>query len=628
MYGSARTIGDRAYSVVGVLPASFAFPADDVDWWVAQWVDAPWTRSRGLGYDAVGRLKPGVTLEQAAADLERAQARLAVEYPQTDADIRPRIVSLKDLVVGPSRPSLWLLFGSVSILMLIACTNIAGLLLSRNAQRQDELAVRYAIGASRKAIGLQVLTESAVLALAGGVMGVAVAVALTAWLRRMGPDLPRLDEMALNGRVLLYAAVATTVVALLCALAPTLRGTSIRNPVVKGGRSQLAPRQRLQWLLVGVQVALSVALLVGAGLLGRSLDRFSRIDGGSVADRVLTFRISASFGEERDYNRTVQRINRTLDELAQLPGIEATATAGGLPGLAVNAAREFEIVELRADAAERSTQFRFVSPGYFEVMQIPILEGELCRRPESAAGTEEVMVNRAWAERFVPGRSPVGMHLAAESPDRIAGIVGDARETGFAQEPVPVIYLCFSAPTPMQWFLARTSGNPAAAVPAIRARLRQLEPQRSLYEAEPLERRIDLAYSQNRVRTIVLALFAATALSLACLGVYGTVSYTASLRRREIGLRVALGASRFTILRQFVSDSGRVVGAATVVGLLTSLLLGRALSSMLYEIAPTDPPTLGGVIVLVLAVGFGAAVVPAIRAASADPAEVLRGDVS
>jgi predicted permease len=557
------------------------------------------------------------------------QARLAVEYPQTDAGVRPRIVPLKEVVVGPARPSLWLLFGSVSMLLLIACTNIAGLLLSRNAQRQDELAVRYAIGASRRAVGLQVLTESAVLAVAGGALGAAVAVAISAWLRRMAPDLPRLDEMALNGRALLYIAAATTIVALLCGLAPILRGTSARNPVVRGGRAQLAPRQRLQWLLVGVQVALSVALLVGAGLLGRSLDRFSRIDGGFVADRVLTFRISASFGEERDYGRTVQRINRTLDELAQLPGIEATATTGALPGLGANAAWEFQIVELSADGgAPRTSQFRFVSPSYFETTEIPLLEGQLCRRPETADGTEEVMVNRVWAERFAAGRSPVGMHVAADQPDRIAGVVGDAREMALDEEPVPVIYGCFTAQTPMPWFLARTTGDPAAAISAIRARLRQLEPLRSMYDAEPLDERIDAAYAQNRVRTIVLALFAATALSLVCLGVYGTVSYTASLRRREVGLRVALGASRITILRQFIADGSRVVGVATAAGLVLSLLLARGLSGMLYGIAPTDPLTLGGAIALVLIVGLGAAIVPAIRVASADPARVLRGEAS
>jgi putative ABC transport system permease protein len=418
-------------------------------------------------------------------------------------------------------------------------------------------------------------------------------------------------------------------VALLCGLAPMLRGTAARSPAATGERAPLAPRQRLQWLLVGVQVALSVALLVGAGLLARSLDRLSRIDGGFAADRVLTFGISATFGEDRDYNRTVRRINRTLDELARLPGIEAVATTGALPGVGANAAREFEIVELSADGgAPAASQFRSVSPSYFQATRIPILEGQLCRRPETVAEVDEVMVNRAWAERFAGGRSPVGVHVAGNPPLRIAGVTGDAREMALDAQPVPVIYVCFTAQTPMPWFLARTGGDPAAAVPAIRARLRQLEPLRSLYDVRPLDDRIDAAYAQNRLRTFVLALFAATALSLACLGVYGTVSYAAGLRRREVGLRVALGASRLTILRQFVVGGGRVIGAATAIGVLLSLLLARALSGMLYEVAPTDPPTLGGVTVLVLAVGLAAAFVPAIRAASADPAQVLRGDAS
>ena len=291
-------MGDRSYAIVGVLPPSFGFPEEDIDWWVPQWSDAPWAQAREFGYEGVGRLKPGVSLEQATADLERVQRQLAVEYPKTDAQIQPRVVPLKEAVVGGVSRSLWLLLAAVSMLLLIACTNIAALLLARGAQRRNEVAIRYAIGGSRWSVASQLLTESVVLAIAGAAAGVVVAIGVAAGLRALAPTLPRLDQMALNGRVLMYTAAATAVVALLCGVMPAFRGTRVALRA-DGGRTQGSPRQRLQWLLVGVQVALSVTLLAGAGLLARSLDALSRVDTGFDPVPVLTFRVSGSFGEDR-----------------------------------------------------------------------------------------------------------------------------------------------------------------------------------------------------------------------------------------------------------------------------------------------------------------------------------------
>lgn len=622
-------MGDRSYAIVGVLPPSFGFPEESVDWWVPQWIDAPWAQAREFGYEGVGRLKTGVSLEQARADLERVQRQLAVEFPKTDAQIRPRVVPLKEAVVGGVSRSLWLLLGAVSMLLLIACTNIAALLLSRGAQRRHEVAVRFAIGGSRRSVAMQLLTESAVLAIAGAAAGVVVASGVGAGLRALAPGLPRLDEMAINGRVLLYTAVATVVVALLCGVMPAFRGTRVALRT-DGGRTHGSPRQRLQWLLVGVQVALSVTLLAGAGLLVRSLDALSRVDPGFDPGPVLTFRVSGSFGEERDYNRTVQRINRSLDELTVLPEVEAAATTTTMPGVPSDFVVEFEIVELRDEnAATRFAALRMVSPSYFETLQIPIVEGELCRRPEDARGVSEVMVNRAFVGQYLQGRSAVGRHVTgplSDSPDRIAGVVGDAREAGIDRPPAPIIYNCFAAATPIPWFLVKTRGEPENAVAAVRTRLRQLEPQRSVYDTVPLQARIDEAYAQNRLRTIVLTLFAATALLLTCLGVYGTLNYVVSLRRREAGLRVALGASRLGILRQFVGYALRVVCVATAIGFLLSLAFARALSGMLFGTSPLDPVTLSSVVMLVLAVGSLAALIPAARAAMAEPAQVLRAE--
>jgi putative ABC transport system permease protein len=622
-------MGDRSYAIVGVLPPAFGFPGEDVDWWVPQWSDAPWAQAREFAYEGVGRLKPAVSLEQASADLERVQRQLAVEYPKTDTQIRPRVVLLKDAMVGAVSRSLWLLLGAVSMLLLIACTNIAALLLARGAQRRQEVAVRYAIGGSRQSVAVQLLTESAVLAIAGAAAGVVVAIGVGAGLRALAPTLPRLDQMTLNGRVLIYTAAATAVVALLCGVIPAFRGARAAFRA-DGGRTQGSPRQRLQWLLVGVQVALSVTLLAGAGLLVRSLNALARVDPGFDAGPVLTFRVSGSFGEDRDYNRTVQRINRSLDELAQLPEVEIAATTTTVPGIPNDSVIEFEIVELRDEhAATRRAGLRVVSPSYFATLQIPVLEGELCRRPEAAEGVSEVMVNRAFVTQFLRGRPAIGRHvagLATNSPDRIAGIVGDAREAGIDRQPAPMIYACFSAPSPIPWFLVKTRGEPQDAVAAVRARIRQLEPQRSVYDTVPLQVRINEAYAQNRMRTIVLTLFAVMALLLTCLGVYGTLNYVVSLRRREAGLRVALGASRLGILTQFAGYALRVVCAATAVGFLLSLAFARALSGMLFGTSPLDPLTLSSVIALVLTVGSVAALIPAARAALAEPAQVLRAE--
>jgi putative ABC transport system permease protein len=234
------------------------------------------------------------------------------------------------------------------------------------------------------------------------------------------------------------------------------------------------------------------------------------------------------------------------------------------------------------------------------------------------------MVNRAFVERFVEERTAIGLHLASASPDRIAGIVGDAREVGIDRSPVPTVYSCFAAPTPIPWFIVKTRGEPQTAVAAVRATIRELEPLRSVYDTVPLQGRIDEAYAQNRLRTIVLTLFAISALLLTCLGVYGTLNYVVSLRRREAGLRVALGASRLGILRQFAGYALRVVCVATAAGFLLSLAFARALSGMLFGTSPVDPLTLSGVIALVLAVGSVAALIPAARAAMAEPAQVLR----
>jgi putative ABC transport system permease protein len=615
--------GNRSYPVVGVMPPSFAFYDGDVDWWMAERIDAPWMQSRTSRTTiGVGRLRAGVTPEQVRSDMARAQAALARQFPDADRDLSPVISRMKDDLVGGARRSIWLLYGAVSVLLLIVCSNIAALLLSRGSQRVPELAVRYALGATRRAVAAQLLTEAGVLAVIGGAAGLLIAAGITSALQRLAPNVPRLSDAGFDGMLATYTLGTVGVVTLLCGIIPAWRATRGSTPRLDTGM-RVMPRHTLQWALAGVQVVLSVALLSGAGLLLQSAAALSRVDAGFDPAPVLAFRISGSFGEELDYNRTVQRINRTIDELEALPGVAAAATAGLLPGVRATEQGEFTLIEgvdgIVADV-------RVVSPSYFATMQIPVLEGELCRRPADSTGVTEALVNRSFASRYLAGRSPIGLHLASATPDRIVGVVGDAREVALNAEPSPVIYLCFSAPTPFPHFLVRTTDDPAAAAAVVRHRVGQLEPLRSVYDVMPLDERIADAYAENRLRTVLLTSVAGGALLLACVGLYGTLSYVVGLRRREVGLRLALGAGRAGILRQFVWQGMRVAGVAAALGLALYAAASRALSGMLFGVEPTDPATLVAVLVVVLTVAMLASLIPAARAAFLQPMQVLRDE--
>jgi putative ABC transport system permease protein len=440
----------------------------------------------------------------------------------------------------------------------------------------------------------------------------------------LAPELPRLDEVAVDARILTYTATSAVVVAMLCGLFPAIRSTRNADSLASAGRTQVSARHSTQWGLVGVQVALSVTLLAGAGLLLRSFDELSRVDPGFEPSRVLAFRVSGSNFEYVNSD-VPERINKTLDELRALPGVAEAATTSRLPGVVGQSPSEFDLVEAPAEGeAVRTAEFRVVAPTYFAAMQIPLLAGDLCR--ETEADSEEVMVNRSFAERFAQGRSIIGMHVTGNTPDRIVGIVGDAREIGTNREPVPTAYHCISAFSATPWFLIRASGDPLAMTGLVRELIREIEPQRSVYEMAPLEAQIGDAYAQDWLRTVLLTLFAATALALACLGIYGTLSYVVNLRRREVGLRVALGALSGDIVSQFLKKALRVVGVACAAGLVLSLMFTRALSGMLYGVSPSDPATLSAVVAIVVVVAAVAALLPAMRAARIDPMEALRED--
>ncbi|HEX6999360.1 MAG TPA: ABC transporter permease [Gammaproteobacteria bacterium] len=364
--GRTVRIGADSYPIVGVMPEGFRFPDRDVDLWAAHPLDAPFAQSRQLPWNTgIGRLKPGVTLEQARADLALVQARLGEQYPDTDAAIVPRMVPLIDSIVGGIRGSLWLLFGAVCVLLLTACTNVTALLLTRAVRREQDIAIRFSLGASRAAVFRQIVAESIVLSLAGALVSLLVVAGVFMAVRTLAPDLPRQDELGGDMRTFLYALAVALLVAIVSGSFPALRAIHRPQSLSQWGRGQVSSRHSLQWSLVSIQVALSVMLLVGAGLLLRSFDALSRVDEGFDPSDVLTFRVSASYGEPGGYDGIVQRINNTLDELAALPGVEATATSLMLPGIAARNETEFQIVDGPADPERPVTaELRIVSPDY------------------------------------------------------------------------------------------------------------------------------------------------------------------------------------------------------------------------------------------------------------------------
>ncbi len=630
--GRKLHMGNSSYSIVGIMPASFLFPDRDVDLWSPIPTDAPYAQSReSTWYNVIGRLKPGVSIDQARANLATVQDQLAQQFPKTDAELSVGIDQLKETTIASSRRSLWLLFGSVSLLLLIACTNIIALLLARATQRQHEISVRFSMGAPRAALIAQLLTETFLLALLGALLGLLAANAASGVFRSLAASLPRVEEIRLDSRIVLYSLACSVVVTLLCGLFPAIRGTrrNLYGSLNQTGRTQVSGRNSLQWLLVGIQVALAVTLLSGAGLLLRSFQELGRVSTGFDSSHILTFQISIGWGETADLKKLRQKTDRILEALRSTPGVEGAAISVGAPGVPFKYQTELKLVEGRAESEPKLlADNHLVSASYFATMKIPMQEGALCRETD---GPPSVVVNRSFANTYFTGSPAIGHHLEASNlgytgSAEIVGISGDAREAGLDQPPVPTVYWCAPVAEPGTYFLVRTHNTPMTMAETIRQQIHDFEPQRSVYNFAPLEQHFSDALAENRLRTILLTFFAATALSLACIGLYGTLSYNVNVRRREVGLRLALGALRGQIVQQFLWQGLAVCLLGCVVGLALAAASSRVLAGLLYGVSPTDLPTLGAVIFLVLLVSAIASLLPSIRASRGEPMQVLRDE--
>jgi putative ABC transport system permease protein len=620
---------DKPRTIVGVMPASFRYPQANTDLWVpAQLFPALMAERNATFYQAVGRLKPGVTLEAAVDDLAAVQARLGEQFPKTDQGWTASIRSLKEETVGGVRRSLWLLFGAVLLVLLAACGNIACLLLADATRREHEMAVRFAIGASRGVVIRQLLFEGLVLATVGSLLGLFVARAGIEALRAQATQLPRAAELTLDWRIVAFTLTLAVVTTLLFALVPALRATrrDVTDRLAHGSRGEVGGQQLLQRALVAAQVTLAIVLLVGAGLLLRSFWRLQQTSPGFDPENVLTFRVSASWSERAE--AVVNRQQRTLQRLMQLPGVTAVSMNTFPPAGVSYPTNEFSIAG--RDTGDRMfTVFRQVSADYFKTLRIPILRGDTCRDEPNLQAPRKAVVTRTFADRYFPNESPIGHEivLSATTKREIVGVVGDVRERGLLRDPEPVAYLCgLLSFWPDPFYLVRSDAKFALSVPSLRAALQEIEPQRSVYNIAPLTERISESISEPRINMLLLSLFAATALLLAAIGLYGMLAQFVSQRRREIGLRIALGAQPSHVLAQVVRHGISVIGMGMAVGVIAAFLLARFMSTLVFGISPHDPVTFTLVPIVLLLIATLATIIPARRAVRVDPMRALRDE--
>ena len=617
--------------VIGIMPPGFAFPSVDVDLWYMVPPEAPYARDRGsTWYTAIGRLKPGITEAQARANLDLVQGQLARQFPADDADLTATITALKETTVGTARASLWLLFAAVCVLLLMACTNVSALVLARGMERQREFSVRLALGASRLHIAAQVLTETLLLALCGTLSGLAIAAASARLLTAMAKSIPRIGEVGIDWNLIAYTTVCMIVVALLSGLLPA-RQASLSAPagaLSQGGRAQVAGRRPAQWILVSIQVALAVCLLSGSALLLRSFQALSQVSPGFDPSHVLAFRVTGSYAETADLPRLKQSVDRMLGAVRAVPGVQNVALALSIPGVPANFKSELLSPGSGLDPAVKlSAEFRAVSEDYFAATSIPVLAGKPCDRFSLGTGA---LVNRIFSSTYFGGKDPVGQQLiispssASTRPSTILGVVGDAREAGINHEPVPTVYWCQTLYNPDRVFLVRAGADPSTVAPTVRLAIQAVEPARAVYDLAPLPAHLSEAFAEVRLRTIVLTLFAATALSLAYVGLYGSMSYMVTTHRREIGLRIALGAPRSQVGMRFIVQGLCVAAAGTAVGLCLAAWSARFISAMLYGVRADDTAAFGASIITILLVALVASTVPAMRAIRVDPMNALR----
>ncbi|MFL5455302.1 MAG: ABC transporter permease, partial [Myxococcales bacterium] len=640
IFGRTLTLEGNPYTVIGIIPAgrrsiapSDLSAARRADLWVPLQLDAEVTPRDFHVLQVVGRLRPGLGFPQARERAE-AFARRLRETKVTDHGLR--LVPLERLVIGDARPLLVSLAGAAGMVLLIACTNVANLLLARAAGRRREIAIRVALGAPRVRIVRQLLVESLLLALLGGTAGTLLAQAGVAGLRALGPaGVPRLAETAVDVRMLGFALVLSMLTGLLFGLVPALRASrSDLGEVMKTGAQGAVggpARDRFRSVLVVAEVALSFALLIGAGLLIRSLDRLLSVDKGFDAERVVSALLALPYSRYPEGHQQVELFRELRQRLTAIPGVRSAAYVSNPPFVgSVNGGLAIEGRTFPPDA-QPVVEKRIASPGYFEVLRTPVVAGRVFDPRDVAGAPPVVVVNETFARRFFPGENPLGRRVEfqweAAGTQEIVGVVADVRELALSQPAEPTIYIPLAQrPMGSMYLLVRTAGDPMGIVPEMREAVYSIDRNQPLAEVRPLEDVVAERLAGRRLAMSLFGAFSALALTLAAVGLYGVISYSVLQRRREIGIRMALGARAEQVARPVLGQGLTLIAAGAALGALAALWLGRFLSGLIFGVGTTDLPTFAGVSFLLITTALLASMVPALRAARLDPASVLRSE--
>jgi predicted permease len=636
--GRPLRVNDTQYTVVGVLPSSFRVPMTNTD--VEVWVPAALPKdildNRDTRfYQAVARLKKGTSIASAQAELKTLQARLAAQYPATDAHWTPVVKPLKEVTVGSSGRGLWTLFGAVTLVLLIGCANIACLLLTQAQRRAREMAIRFSLGARRRQLIGQLLVEAFLVALPGAILGLLLSSWGTDLLRAVASDqLPRGDEVRVSWPVVWFTLSLSVATTFLFGLIPALAATRTDTApaLARSSRTQTGGSgQALLGLLVAGQVALAIVLLISAGLLIRTISNLAHVPLGFQTRNILMLHISASWGEKRDYKRVQHRLEQTLEALENIPGVESAALSLNIPGAGANYNLEFHIAGRNTDAPGEKllTNAPVVSSSYFRTLGIPLLAGRACR-DNIDTNPQESVISRQFAERFFPNESPIGHILqtgrgAATNSTLIVGVVENARDTNRTEQPEAVAYWCTAPgfwPDPI--FLLKTQGPPMALANTLREKIKRIEPARAVYDIAPLDEQLSLGMTEHKLQTVLLSLFGLSALLLAAVGLYGVLGFYVSQRTREIGLRVALGARPAQIFSQIFQQGALMTVAGVMAGLTAGAALTKLIVGLLYGVSRWDSLSFFGAPVLLTVVAALAIWIPSRRAMRVDPIVALR----
>ena len=653
--GRTLTLNERSATVVGVVPSSAdlglrqvhrradyapSFSGDDVDVWQAFRPTAEAFPRQTHPFLTVGRLAPGASLGAAQSELAGIAADLESMYPE-NASRGVNLEAYSEVVFGGVRPALLVLLAAVALVLLITCANVANLLLARTTARSREVAVRRALGAGAGRIRRQFLVESVVLTGLGAVAGVVLAFGGLELILALAPgDIPRLDEAAVDGRVLAFTAGVALAVALAFGMLPALqtRRLDIQSTLrAQAGRRATGGRggRRLRSTLVVAEVALAVVLVIGAGLLLRSLWELQSVDPGFRAAGVLKAQYQLPDSRyPRDFSRwpDIPEINdlhaRFLRSVREVPGVEAAAIAGGHP-LDPGFTNSFQIRGREAESADYpEIRTRFITAGYLETLGVELVEGRAIAEGDDVRATPVVVINREAARRYFPDGGAVGQELRFWGVYRtIVGVIGDERFRGLDAPSEPAAYApLLQNPQQTASVLVRTDGDPTALAPEVRRRLAEIDPQLALFAVEPLRATLTGTLSKPRFTAFLLALFAGVAILLALVGVHGVLSYAVARRAPEVGIRMALGASRRAVLGSVVGEGMALAGIGAAVGVAAALLATRLLETLVFGVTTTDPGTFIAVPAIVLVVAGAASLVPAWRAAGADPIGALRAE--